>query len=64
MKVPTSVDIIVLVGDLLATKPASKFTIKNWLTQVRGPLQWLMNNGHLHRIADVHTERYALGKGA
>jgi hypothetical protein len=73
MSKPTAQEVILAVGHLLTDAPEVtweqivshiklNFTVKNWLTEVRGPMQWLINTGYLHRIPDVHTERYALGK--
>jgi len=37
-----------------------EFTITNWLTQVRSPLQGLINHGVVRRTPDVHHEGYTL----
>lgn len=36
---------------------SKEMVIKNWL-DVRGVLQWMLNQGEIRRINDVHTERY------
>ena len=36
----------------------ARFTVRNWLTQVRGPLQSLINEGRLTRSANLHVEIY------
>lgn len=36
------------------------YTVKNWLTQVRGPLQWMVDNGHAKRVPSIHVEEYTL----
>jgi hypothetical protein len=39
----------------------AKYAIKNWLTQVRGPLQWLIDHGLVRRDnSDVRKEVYIL----
>lgn len=30
----------------------------DWLTQVRGPLQWMINQGELRRVGGPHVEEY------
>lgn len=44
-------------ADILAAVSA-KYTVKNWLTQVRSPLQWLMNERKVERINDIRREAY------
>ena len=34
------------------------WTIHDWLTEVRGPLQALLNSGKIRRTRDVHREHY------
>lgn len=34
------------------------YAVGNWLTEVRGPLQWLIDRGAVRRAPDVHAERY------
>jgi len=36
----------------------TKFVVKNWLTEVRSPLQGLLNARVLVRANDVHNEIY------
>ncbi|ERJ36193.1 hypothetical protein L810_0726 [Burkholderia sp. AU4i] len=36
---------------------SEKMSIRNWL-DVRGVLQWGINNGRFKRIPDVHVEAY------
>jgi hypothetical protein len=36
------------------------FPVKNWLTEVRGPLQGLINDRLIERCGGVHTEQYRL----
>jgi hypothetical protein len=35
-----------------------EFAVRNWLTEVRGPLQFLLNQGVILRVADVRREAY------
>lgn len=35
-----------------------KVEIKNWLTEVRSILQYLINQGTIARTKDVHSEQY------
>lgn len=45
--------------DLVATVRASK-SVKNWVTQVRGPMQAMINAGILVRDPDIMRECYHL----
>ncbi|WP_264165019.1 hypothetical protein [Burkholderia cepacia] len=36
---------------------SEKMSIRNWL-DVRGVLQWGINNGRFERIPDIHVEAY------
>lgn len=44
-------------GDIVK-EISEELTIKNWMTQVRGPLQALVNSGTVMRVASVHYEIY------
>jgi hypothetical protein len=44
-------------GDIVK-EISEELTIKNWMTQVRGPLQTLVNSGNVMRVASVHYEIY------
>jgi hypothetical protein len=44
-------------GNIVAAVRA-ELEIKNWLTQVRGPLQGMLNAGLIRRENDVHNEIY------
>ena len=35
-------------------------TVKNWLTEVRGPLQGLIDQGFLFRLPDIQKEKYQM----
>ncbi|WP_155631480.1 hypothetical protein [Burkholderia cepacia] len=41
----------------IKTAVSEKMSIRNWL-DVRGVLQWGINNGRFKRIPDVHVEAY------
>lgn len=47
-------------GDIRQRIEADKFTVKNWMTQVRSPLQELINENQIARTDNVHEERYVL----
>lgn len=36
----------------------ARFPIKNWLTEVRGPLQFAINAGHFKRTDSIMVEQY------
>jgi len=38
----------------------ARHDVKNWLSEVRGPLQGLLNQGAISRFPDVHKEVYVL----
>lgn len=37
---------------------SAQFQIRNWLSQVRGPLQGLINAGEVRRVNGPHVEEY------
>ena len=42
----------------IVTDISAKYVIRNWLTQVRGPLQFLMNEKLIERISDDRTDEW------
>jgi hypothetical protein len=42
----------------LASELKAQFEVKNWLTEVRGPLQYLINQGQVCRVKDLYKEIY------
>lgn len=44
--------------DTIVTTVMARYTVKNWLTEVRGPLQALINAGKIYRTASIDVEEY------
>lgn len=49
--------------DEITTTIKAQYTVKNWLTAVRGPLQGLLDQGIITRWPDVKVEVYTLTPG-
>lgn len=44
--------------DMVDAIRAAGIVVTNWMTQVRGVLQWMINQGQFKRVPDVTAEIY------
>ena len=68
MKKPTAEQVIQIIEKVISVETPwsdissavkSEFEIKNFMTQVRGPLQYLLDAGKIVRVKNIPAEKYS-----